>query len=75
MYSPRENFRLNAAARCLIYARMMDRQMLDADFCLRKAEEYRGKAKGVDEPKMKSAYEAAAREYEARARALRDKKN
>lgn len=46
---------------------------MDADFCLRKADEFRGKAKGTDDSKLKSAFEAAAREYEMRAKALKTK--
>jgi hypothetical protein len=52
---------------------MIDREMLDADFCMRKAEEYRVKATNVEEPKLKSAYEAVAHEYEARVKALKGK--
>jgi hypothetical protein len=52
---------------------MTDKEILDADFCLRKADEFRGKAKGTDDSKLKSAFEAAAREYEMRAKALKTK--
>ena len=40
---------------------------------MRKAEEFRGKAKGTEDPKLKSAFEAAAREYEMRAKTLKAK--
>lgn len=52
---------------------MTDKEILDADFCSRKAEEFRGKAKGSDDMKLKSAFEAAAREYERRARTIKAK--
>ena len=48
---------------------MCDEQ-IDAAYYLRKAEEYREKAKVVSEPRLKAALEAVAREYVAMAREL-----
>jgi hypothetical protein len=42
----------------------------DAAYYLRKAEEYRDKAKMANEPRLKAALEAVAREYMAMAREL-----
>jgi len=43
--------------------------MLDAAFCSRKAEEYRAKARDTNHDHLKSAFEAAAGEYDLRAKA------
>ncbi len=40
----------------------------DAEFCRRKEREYYAKARAATDPKLKAAYEAAAREYALRAR-------
>jgi hypothetical protein len=40
----------------------------DVSFCLRKAAEYRAKAKKANQHNLKSAFEAAAREYDLRAK-------
>ena len=48
---------------------MCDEKM-DVAYCLRKAEDYRQKAKVVSEPRLKAALEAVAREYIAKARGL-----
>jgi hypothetical protein len=45
-----------------------DAQTLDAEFCRRKEREYYAKARAASDPKLKAAYEAAAREYAWRAR-------
>lgn len=45
-------------------------QMLDRDYCLRKEAEYRANARVATDPKIKLAYEAAAREFAYRARLL-----
>jgi hypothetical protein len=42
--------------------------MRDANYCLRKAEEYRAKAKETNDSALKIAFEAAAREFELRAK-------
>jgi hypothetical protein len=42
--------------------------MRDADFCLRKAKEYRAKAKETNDAELKIAFEAVAREFELRAK-------
>ena len=42
--------------------------MRDANYCLRKAEEYRAKAKETNDAHTKIALEAAAREFELRAK-------
>ena len=42
--------------------------MRDANFCLRKAEEYRAKAKETNDAGLRTAFEAAAREFELRAK-------
>jgi hypothetical protein len=49
-------------------------EMLDVKFCLRKAGEYRAKAAGSDNVNLKASFEAAAREYDSRAKenAVRD---
>jgi len=51
--------------------------MRDANYCLRKAEEYRAKAKETNDANMKIALEAVAREFELRAREItaRDSKS
>jgi hypothetical protein len=45
-----------------------DEEIMDAEFCRRKEREYYAKARAAADPKLKSAYEAAAREYALRAR-------
>jgi hypothetical protein len=40
----------------------------DVDFCLRKAVEFRAKAEETDHRKLKSAFEAVARQYDLRAK-------
>ena len=45
-------------------------QMLDRDYCLRKEAEYRANARVATDPKIKLAYEAAAREFAYRAMLL-----
>jgi hypothetical protein len=42
----------------------------DANYCLRKAKEYRAKAKETDDANIKIALEAVAREFESRAREI-----
>jgi hypothetical protein len=42
--------------------------MRDVNFLLRKAEEYRAKAKATNDAALKVAFEAAAREFESRAK-------
>ena len=42
--------------------------MRDVSFCLRKAAEYRAKARKENHRNLKSAFEAAAREYDSRAK-------
>jgi len=42
--------------------------MRDVGFCLRKAVEYRAKARKENHRNLKSAFEAAAREYDSRAK-------
>ncbi len=42
--------------------------MRDVNFLLRKAEEYRAKAKATNDAALKIAFEAAAREFESRAK-------
>jgi hypothetical protein len=49
-------------------AMLDDAKMRDAEFCRHKAREYDAKARAAADPKLKSAYEAAAREYAWRAR-------
>jgi hypothetical protein len=43
---------------------------IDADDCVRKAEEYRDKARTTADPRVKSALEAVAREFMRKARNL-----
>jgi hypothetical protein len=45
-------------------------EMLDVDHCRRKELEYSDKAKAAADPKLKSAYEATAREYAHRLRQI-----
>jgi hypothetical protein len=40
----------------------------DVNFCLQKAGEYRAKAKATDRQNLQCAFEAAAREYDSRAK-------
>jgi hypothetical protein len=40
----------------------------DVSYCLRKAVEFRAKAKNTHQRNLKSAFEAAAREYDLRAK-------
>jgi hypothetical protein len=47
-----------------------DEQMLDRNYCLRKEAEFRANARVATDPKIKLAYEAAAREFAYRARLL-----
>ena len=47
----------------------MKTDLNDAEGCLRKAEEYREKARATDDPRVKSALEAVAREFTHKARA------
>jgi hypothetical protein len=49
-------------------------EMLDLSHCVRKGLEYSDKAKAAVDPKLKSAYEATAREYHRRAEQLRKRK-
>jgi hypothetical protein len=51
-----------------------DEQMLDINFCLQKEAEYYAKARAVPDPKIKSTYEAAAREFAYRAKMLKEQK-
>jgi hypothetical protein len=46
-----------------------DSELLDPAFCLRKADEYRAKARDTNHDRLKSAFEAAAGEYDMRAKA------
>jgi hypothetical protein len=48
----------------------MRSDMRDANYCLRKAEEYRAKAKETNDANMKIALEAVAREFELRAKEI-----
>jgi hypothetical protein len=48
-------------------------EMLDPDHCRRKAAEYAAKAKATPNAALKSAYEAAAREYHQRAAQLKER--
>jgi hypothetical protein len=48
----------------------MKNDPLDADHYLRKAKEYRDKARVTLDPRVKSALEAVAREFARKARAL-----
>jgi hypothetical protein len=50
-----------------------DGEIFDIDFCHRKEAEYYAKARAATDPGIKSAYEAAAREYAFRAKQLREK--
>ena len=50
-------------------------EMLDLAHCLRKEVEYYEKANAALYPKLKSAYEAAAREYAFQAALLKETKN
>jgi hypothetical protein len=50
-------------------------QMHDINFCLLKETEYYAKVRAATNPKIKTAYEAIAKEYAYRAAMLRDKKN
>ena len=51
-----------------------DEEKHDASFCLRKELEYSAKARAATDPKIKSTYEAAAREYAYRALLLKETK-
>jgi len=51
-----------------------EEKMLDINFCLQKEAEYYAKARAATDPKIRSAYEATAREYAYRAKMLKDKK-
>ena len=44
--------------------------MLDVEFCRRKQAEYYAKARAATDAKLRSAYEATAREYAHRVREL-----
>jgi hypothetical protein len=47
-----------------------DEKIRDADFCRQKEAEYSAKARATNNLAIKSAYEAAAREYAHRARLI-----
>jgi hypothetical protein len=47
-----------------------DEKMFDADFCRQKEAEYYAKARAATDQKLKSTYEAAAREYAYRVKFL-----
>ncbi len=49
-------------------------EMEDAAFCLAKEEEYAAKARGTNNRAVKSAYEAAAREFAYRVKLIGSKK-
>ena len=51
-----------------------DNEMLDLAHCLRKEMEYYEKAKAATNPRLKSAYEAAAHEYAHQAALLKEAK-
>ena len=51
-----------------------DEEIHDVSFCLRKEVEYNAKAHAATDPKIKSTYEAVAREYAYRARLLEEAK-
>ena len=53
---------------------VVDRQMLDADFCLQKEAEYYAKAGRAYDSAIKAALEATAREFAQRAKRLKDRK-
>ena len=44
--------------------------MRDANFCLRKAKEYRAKTKETNDTDLRIAFEAVAREFELRAKEI-----
>jgi hypothetical protein len=46
----------------------LNAEMRDVNFLLRKAEEYRAKAKNTNDAALRVAFEAAAREFELRAK-------
>jgi hypothetical protein len=48
----------------------MCEEKMDVAYYLRKAEDYRRKAKAVSEPRLKAALEAVVRKYMAKAREL-----
>ena len=48
-------------------------QMLDRNYCLRKEAEFNANARIATDPKVKRAYEAAAREFAYRAMLLKEK--
>jgi hypothetical protein len=54
----------------LIHSLTMKNVPIDADDCVRKAEEYRDKAHTMADPRVKSALEAVAREFMRKARDL-----
>jgi hypothetical protein len=58
----------------VFFARMdQDEQMRDRNYCLQKKAEYRAKARIATDPKIRLAYEAAAREFVYRAALLPEK--
>jgi hypothetical protein len=50
-----------------------DKQILDINSCLQKEAEYCAKARSAKDPKIRSAYEAVAREFAYRAKLLKEK--
>ena len=48
------------------------RSMNDPVYCLRRAEEFRAKAKATTDRPLKETFDAAAREFERRAKVLQD---
>ena len=52
----------------------MDEELNDPDSCLRKAQDYRAKAKATDDLTMKENLEAIARELELRANELKSRR-
>lgn len=49
----------------------MDEKMLDINYCMQKEAEYYAKARSTNDPKLKDAYEATAREFAFRVKSLR----
>jgi len=50
-----------------------DKQILDINFCLQKEAEYYAKACSTKDPKIRSTYEAVAREFAYRVKLLKER--
>jgi len=61
---------INAWCADLVHIKWMPHNHVDAEYYLRRAEEYRDKARATDDARLRSALESVAREFMRKAREL-----